>query len=318
MDFITRLIAQQEIDQVYALISKEGWNLTEQKFKVFCQAHPRDVYITVTKDNEIVATVSYFQTFTDEYILCNLVVKGSMRKQGLGRRIVLDTLAMFEHRVVQLTALPGTESFYHKLQFRSCDPKLGHEIFHLTVDRELLFHQIAQDDNSTSVVPFAPSLLNKLIAYDNGIRGYDNSVFVNRMVDTSKVLVATGCGVSHDAGSGVSHDAGSGVSHDAGCGDMATVEGKVVGYVAAYLRGEELVLDGLFADADSVALLLFDGILKLFPKVRMLKLQMFSHQHFLLQYGSVTSSYVYSRLSLGAGEPSYISTQKTYNVTEYD
>ena len=118
MELRTRQIKQEEIDKAYTLISNEGWNLTQHKFKLFCQLHPQNVYVTVTEDNEIMATVSYFQTFDGEYILCNLVVKDNMRKQGLGCKIVLETLSMFKYKVVQLTALPGTERFYHKLQFK--------------------------------------------------------------------------------------------------------------------------------------------------------------------------------------------------------
>lgn len=290
-EFFCRHIKHDEVEEAYNIVDKEGWNLTLEKFRLLCKKQPRNFYVAVTPDGEVAGTVSYTQTFADEYILGNLVVKETMRKKGLGRKIVQDTLEMFRHKVIHLTAVPGADQFYLNLGFQMSEPQQGHEIRHILVDVKLVDGRVQAMGNAAddiSIAPFDKANLEEFIRFDSHMRGYDNTVYASVVAGCTKVLVA-----------------------------RRKSNKKFVGYVSAFMKREEIVLDGLFADSDDIATLLFREILNQFPETTKVKLQMFPSNQFLVQFGQVVMSEVYNRYSLG-GNPTPVPEAKTYNVSDCD
>ncbi|XP_005094074.1 uncharacterized protein LOC101849829 isoform X2 [Aplysia californica] len=291
-EFVIRNIKQDEVEETFDMIARLGWNLTKEKFKMLCEKKPNNFYVAVTQDGEVAATLSCTPTFADEYILGNVIVKETMQKRGLGRRIVEDILEMVPRKIVHLVSLPAVNKFYLNLGFKLSEPQQGHIISHIVTDVQLLDNKVktikgVADD--ISIAPLDESSLEDLIQFDHRLRGYDNSLFVSTLAVCSRLLVARN----------------------------KSQNNKIVGYVAAFLKKDEIILDGLNAESDDVAALLFREILNQFPGTVKVKLQMFDSNQFLLQFGGEATTERYNRFSLG-GNPTIVPEATAYNVSDCD
>lgn len=109
--------------------------------------------------------------------------------------------------------------------FRLTEPQQGHDIFHLILDREDLDRRAHEVDESNIVTSlFEENSFNDLVAYDCEARGYEQSSYVAMQIQCFKVITARNS------------------------------EGKIVGFGVAFIKREEIVLDGLYADSDAIAL----------------------------------------------------------------
>ncbi|CAL1547324.1 unnamed protein product [Lymnaea stagnalis] len=285
-EYTIRPMRREEIEESYELIDKEGWNLTLEKLSHLFKSCPQAFKVAVTPQGEIVGTISFFPTFDGECVLGNIVVKGTYRHKGMGNQLVDAMKAQYPDWVVSLTAVPGADQFYLNVGFHFTEPQQGHDIFHLIVDRDFLDQKCLKSGDSATVDLYSSASLDALVAYDTEAKGYTSLPYVTMMVDCFPTLLAK---------------------------DRA---GRLLGYVAAFIKRSEIVLDTLCADSDEVACLLLRDILKLFPDNNKLKVQVPSSRLFLSELGQVSSSSKYNRYSIG--QPTLSPLVKVYNVSDCD
>ncbi|CAG5134835.1 unnamed protein product [Candidula unifasciata] len=90
----------------------------------------------------------------------------------------------------------------------------------------------------------------------------------------------------------------------------------IVGFGVGFIKREKIVLDGLFADSDAIAVQIFTEIVEQFPGINSVKLQVPSSRLFLSELGAIQQSYRYNRYS--RGQPTLSPLSKVYNVSDCD
>uniref|UniRef100_A0A0B6ZRM4 N-acetyltransferase domain-containing protein n=1 Tax=Arion vulgaris TaxID=1028688 RepID=A0A0B6ZRM4_9EUPU len=285
--YTIRTLRPEEVEDTYKLIDKEGWNLTLDKFSALYKTFPNLFFVAATDKDEVAATMSLYPTFKGEYVMGNIVVKDGHRKKGLGRKIMDDVLAMYPEAAVSLTAVPGADQFYINTGFEFTEPQQGHDIFHLILDRGDLDKRLAEmGEGDSTFTLYDPSSYDDLLVYDLEAKGYPNVGYIEMQILCFKVIIAK---------------------------DSA---GRLVGYGVAFVKRNEIVLDGLYADSDSKALGITREILNHFPDRNTMKIQVPSSRLFLSELGHITSSSKYNRYSKGHLKLSPLS--KVYNVGDCD
>ncbi|KAK7010636.1 hypothetical protein BgiMline_002253 [Biomphalaria glabrata] len=286
-DYTIRPMKEEEIEETYELVDKEGWNLTLDKFTHLYHSCPKAFYVAATDQGEIVGTISFFPTFPKEYVLGNIVIKSTYRHKGMGKKLVDVMMEQHSPCVVSCTAVPGADQFYINVGFSFTEPQQGHDIFHIEINREELDKQLLNNnDTGLSVRPYDKKDFKALVDYDTEAKGYRSEAYVSMMLDCFPTYVAV---------------------HN---------DDRLAGYVAAFSKREEIVLDGLCADSDSIACHLFRKVLDEFPTRNNVKLQVPTSRLFLSQLGVICSSSKYNRYSLGQPTPSPL--VKIYNVSDCD
>ncbi|XP_059144585.1 uncharacterized protein LOC131931772, partial [Physella acuta] len=223
--FTIRQMQESEVEETYLLIDKEGWNLTLDKFTHLFRSRPEAFTVAVTPSGEVVGTVSFFPTFPNEYVLGNIVIKGPYRHKGMGYKLVEAMMAQRPNCVVSCTAVPGADQFYLNVGFKFTEPQQGHDIFHILLDTHDINQRCQQQDTTTTVQDFDPASFHDLVTYDREVKGYESREYVSMMVDCFKTWVA------RDG------------------------RGSLVGFAAAFIKRDEIVLDSLCADSPEVACL---------------------------------------------------------------
>jgi len=278
------------MDAAFDLIHQMDWILTRQKFKLLCQKSPRSFYVAVTADGEVAATMSCCATGSDDdFVLGNVVVKEKFRGKGLGRQLISDSLSTFHHKSVQLLAVDGVDQFYLKLGFSYCEP--NHVCTYMTVNHDVLNTRAQNCEQSVTIKPLADTsfTVDDLVTYDRTIRGYEVSDFLEVVNECESLLVAT---------------------------DMQSK--SIVGYVGAFMKKDNLILDGLYADSDNVSVLLFRSVLSHFKTCARVRMQMFASNQFLLQFGQVTYTEEYRRFFTGRKLTNRALEKRIYSATDSD
>ena len=100
----------------------------------------------------------------------------------------------------------------------------------MTVNHDVLNTRAQNCEQSVTIKPLADTsfTVDDLVTYDRTIRGYEVSDFLEVVNECESLLVAT---------------------------DMQSK--SIVGYVVAFMKKDNLILDGLYADSDNISVLLF-------------------------------------------------------------
>ena len=129
-------------------------------------------------------------------------------------------------------------SIHRKLGFKLSSPQQSHVIIHMTFDRTDLDSRVSIFKNPLHDVTIEHIQDSKckeedLLDFDFHLRGYNNAIFLSSVAQCSNVLIATQK-------------------------ESLQSKRKITGYAIAFLNKEkQIVLDGLFAHSDDVALMIF-------------------------------------------------------------
>lgn len=295
--FSVRRLTASEVSEAFKLVDGQGWYMTWPKWTHMYAMLPDCFFVLVDGRDKISGTVIFVPTSPGVYNLGYIVIVDQLRGKGLGRALVSGARQMFVHNAVVVTISPGLDDFYKRIGFSYTQAQKDHVFIQMIVDRELVKSELqylkesshCENGDDLMVRQFEKEDLVRLSTYDSEARGYDNSKFMAAMVNFAVCFVA-----------------------------KINSQNKIVGYGGVYFneKKDELVIEGLYADSDVIALMLFSSLMSAFPDKNNVKLESTVLEPFLSKFGKITAALPEKKYFIG--EVPAESENKLYNCTDCD
>ncbi len=122
-DFTIRRAHMEDVKDIHMMLmdcAKQGLLLPRALSHLY--RHIRDFYVAETPNKEVVACCALAPTWDNLAEICSLVVKDSLRRRGLGRRMVEHCLEdCKELKINKVFSLTYQEAFFVSLGFTIVD-----------------------------------------------------------------------------------------------------------------------------------------------------------------------------------------------------
>ncbi len=173
-DFIVRLMHPGDIVYAMKLSDAEGWNQTENDWKLLIES-PQNVCLLAELDKKIIATTTAMNYANQIAWIGMVLVDKECRGRGVSKLLLTNILKTLESFAsIKLDATPAGQPVYEKFDFKN-----EYLITRLVTGamKDLLFH-----DDTILVEPIGPKDIEEIIDLDEHIFGANRRRLIESLI----------------------------------------------------------------------------------------------------------------------------------------